>query len=151
MHYEILRSTSLWRGEYKRCDTVLVKVGDPDDLLGGLYAARIVRLLAITYDGVRYPCALVEWFLPIDDTPDEVTGMWRVRPDNLRRRRGEPLARRRTDIISLDDVVRGCHLIPEYGRTWIDNAHFSHSLLKYRTFFLNHYVDYHAHECIPRD
>jgi hypothetical protein len=150
MHLEIIRSKSLWRGEYERRDTVLVKAGDNNDILGGMYVARIVRFLSFTYDGVRQPCALVEWYLPLDAEPDEVTGMWRVRSHLQRRRRGEQIARRHMDLIRLEDIVRGCHLVPEYGERWIDHTHFSHSLLRYRTFFVNHYIDFHSHECIPR-
>ncbi|KDQ52562.1 hypothetical protein JAAARDRAFT_115987, partial [Jaapia argillacea MUCL 33604] len=30
--------------------------------------------------GKKYPCALIKWLVLVDNAPDEVTGMWVVKP-----------------------------------------------------------------------
>ncbi|THH14336.1 hypothetical protein EUX98_g9625 [Antrodiella citrinella] len=92
MHREAIRSNPNWRNEYARYDTVLVQNGDedvseddnnnePPQPIGGMLVARVLAFLAFSHEDVRYPCAMVEWFLPHGDEPDPVTGMWLVRPE----------------------------------------------------------------------
>jgi hypothetical protein len=43
-----------------------------------------VRLFfSLKHDGITYPCALVQWFKHVADSPDEITGMWVVEPELL--------------------------------------------------------------------
>jgi hypothetical protein len=53
------------------------------------------------------------------------------------------------DVIDVDTIVRGAHLLPIYGQSRV-SEHFSHfkALDKYPSFFVNHYADHHAHELI---
>lgn len=143
MHSEMVRSNSEWRNEYPRYDTVLVQNGDNDDPLHGMLVARVLAFLQFVYDDVRYDTALVEWFLPVGDVPDPVTGMWIVKPEMHR-------GRRKVELIHIGCIVRGCQLIGVYGKHPLPiDFHFSYSLNAFRSFYVNQYIDYHAHECIP--
>lgn len=144
MHAEVIRCNQSWYGQYERRDTMLVQVGGEDDTMGGLLVARVVRFIRLTLDDIGYPSALVEWFLPVDDHPDAVTGMWILEPEV------DDAGRRTLDIISLDAVFRSCHLIGVTGAGFlpIDFDHsFSHEA--FDSFYLNRYSDYHMHECGP--
>lgn len=41
--------------------------------------ARVRLFFSFRFCGKFYPCALVHWYSRIGDSPDEDTGMWRVR------------------------------------------------------------------------
>lgn len=143
MHSEVIRSHASWFGQYERRDTVLVSIGDDDDPMEGLAVARVMRFLRLRRDCFIYPCALVEWFVPVGDAPDPVTGMWVVKPDTVR-------GRRPIDIIPLDAIFRACHLMGRTSSTLLPrdfNFSFTHNT--FRTFYLNKYGDYHSHECFP--
>ncbi|KAI0069218.1 hypothetical protein BV25DRAFT_1926438 [Artomyces pyxidatus] len=142
MHSELIRSTPSWYQQYERRDTILVQNGDEDDLMGGLLAARVMRFVSLTHEEVTYPCALVQWFLPVGTMPDPVTGMWIVRPEQIG-------GRRTVGLIHLDTIVRSCHLIGVTGETHLPkDFHFSQSHSAFRAFYLNKYADYHFHELL---
>jgi len=109
----------------------------------GMFIGRARLFFSFTSCGTYYPCALVQWFAPVGE-PDEVTGMWVVKPEF------EGISRRRTlDIIHLDRVVRGAHLIPVFGPSFIpEELHFSNSLDVYRAYFVNNYIDHHCNELL---
>lgn len=143
MHREYIRSTDRWYNARERRDTALVQVGtQPDDRLDGMFVCRVLRFISFVHDHVLYPCALVNWFIP-DEEPDEVTGMWIVRPEKVGRRRS-------IGLIHLECFVRACHLLPVFGNTRIPHS-FQHSdsLSAFKAFYLNQFIDYHSHECIP--
>jgi hypothetical protein len=149
MHREIIRSTSSWYNSYERRDTVLYhspqSSEDTHGPLAGMMVGRVLRFISFTHNDVRYPCALIEDFELVHDEVDSLTGMWVVRP---RRHRD---SRRCLSLIHIDLIFRACHLIGRYGNSFIPHSfHFSHSHIAFRHFYLNHYADYHAHECIPR-
>ncbi|KAJ7439253.1 hypothetical protein B0H11DRAFT_2254004 [Mycena galericulata] len=73
MYREHIQSNPNWHG-YARRDTVLVDVGAP--VMRGLVIGR---------------CALVNWLVPVGDTPDPDTGMWVV---ELERQRDKRASRR---------------------------------------------------------
>ncbi|KAI0047787.1 hypothetical protein FA95DRAFT_1492095 [Auriscalpium vulgare] len=107
--------------------------------MGGLLVARVIQFVTLVHRDTDFPCALVEWFLPVGGMPDPVTGMWIVRPE-----RGRPV-----DLIHLDTVVRSCHLIGVYGNAPIPrNLQFSQSHTAFKAFYLNSYADYHMHELL---
>lgn len=143
MHRELVRSVHRWYNQYERRDTVLVQNGAHDDeRLNGMIICRVLRFISIIHDDVSYPCIIVNCFIP-DDEPDDVTGMWIVRPERVR-------GRRTTSIFHLDCMVRSCHLMPVYGNTTIPYSFkFSDSLSAFKSFYLNHYIDFHSHEVIP--
>jgi hypothetical protein len=110
MHRDIIRCTESWRGGPPRYDTVFVDSGgNRADPLGGLLVARVLLFFSFHYHAELYSCALVEWFLPIGEVPDETSGMWIVAPELD----GEGQQVRA--VISLDMVLRGAHLIGVYG------------------------------------
>ncbi|KIK12609.1 hypothetical protein PISMIDRAFT_42700, partial [Pisolithus microcarpus 441] len=62
-------------------DTVFLE-RDPDlPGMRGLYVSRVFLFFLVTYGGVKYPCALFQWFSTISDGPDDDTGMQVVQPD----------------------------------------------------------------------
>lgn len=95
--------------------------------MGGLLVARVLRFISFSYNDVRYPCAIVNWFMP-DEERDPVTGMWVVRPEKV-------AGRRTIGIVHLDSVFRACHLMPVFGKTMIPpHFHFSNSLSAFKAF-----------------
>ncbi|KAI0742204.1 hypothetical protein C8Q80DRAFT_1109559, partial [Daedaleopsis nitida] len=143
MHREMIRATPRWWGAYSRYDTVLVNL-DPDRIgMDGMLAARVRAFFSYNHEGDVQKCALVEWFMPDGDAPDAVTGMWVVRPELYDD--GE----RVVDIIPISSIVRACHLTPVYGTTRLPaDFHFADSLDAFRRYYVNWYVDYHAHETL---
>ncbi|KAI0349013.1 hypothetical protein OH77DRAFT_1499682 [Trametes cingulata] len=140
MHQEIIRCTPSWYGQHSCFDTVLVQTDTDAPGMLGMTVARVRAFLLFSYGYIRYQCALVEWFELVGDEPDAVTGMWMVKPELAHRERI-------TRVIPLNSIVRACHLISVYGRTTIPkDFHFSDSLDAFRTFYVNWFADYHAHE-----
>ena len=79
------------------------------------------------------PLAYVEWFTPLG-IPDHITGMYIVRRSM---RRHEP----NTEVILVDRLVRGCHLMGKAGRI-IDRAWTSENILaKATNFWVNNYIN----------
>jgi hypothetical protein len=143
MRRESIRSNPIWRGYLPRHDTVFI---ERDPTLPGIRGCDVVRLLALfsfVWKEESYPCALVRWFTYVADEPDEVTGMWVVRPDY--NADGSPAI----GIIHLDSVLRAAHLIPVFGDNPMPIASElrpENSLDVFRAFYINRYIDYHAFE-----
>ncbi|KAI0085808.1 hypothetical protein BDY19DRAFT_986896 [Irpex rosettiformis] len=143
MHQEIIRSHARWRNSYARYDTVLLQNGEDDGPMHGMLVGRVLSFLRFTHDAVEYNTALVQWYMPIHEHVDEVTGMWVVKPEVHHRQRTVGLTH-------VETIVRGCHLIGVYGREHVPkDFHFSQTLDAFRLFYVNHFIDYHAHKCIP--
>ncbi len=143
MHTQTVRSHPRWRNGRPRYDTVLIQNGDDDDPVRDMLAGRVLSFFSFAYNDVRYDTALVEWFLPVGEEPDPITGMWVVQPEI---RHGQ----RHVGLIHVETIVRECHLIGLYGKDRLPkDFHFSFSLDAFNTFYLNHYIDYHSHEYIP--
>ncbi|KAJ6570030.1 hypothetical protein B0H10DRAFT_2237990 [Mycena sp. CBHHK59/15] len=114
---ERIRAVRSWRGGAPRYDCVFVE-GDPD-LPGfrGLLAARVLLFMSFKHLGVTYPCALVTWFSAIGDEPCPDVGMWMVEPDVDHRGRWV------LDIIHIDTILRGAHLIGVQSlQKWFNRA-----------------------------
>ena len=47
----------------------------------GMIVGQVKLLFSFTYDGVTYPCALIDRFTRVGRAPDPVTGMWKVQPE----------------------------------------------------------------------
>lgn len=147
MYRERIRANPNWK-RGPRFDTVFVTASDDDDqegaIMRGMLIAR-VRLFFSYYDPVlrkEFPCALVNWFVPVFGASDSLTGMWVFKPEIIG---GTPTI----EVIHLDAVVRGAHLLPKYGVGFIPED-FSHvdALDAFKSYLVNHFVDYHAHELI---
>lgn len=140
MYRERIRSNPNWRGEYARHDTVFVQTGL--GRMSGMAIGRVFLFFSFTFDNVRYPCALISWLVPGDE-PDEDTGLWVVQPELDGNRR------RRLGVVHLECVIRGAHLLPVYGPSFLpENFHFSDSLDAFRAYFVNRFVDHHTHAFI---
>ncbi|KIJ62999.1 hypothetical protein HYDPIDRAFT_93454 [Hydnomerulius pinastri MD-312] len=143
MHRQVIRSTSSWRNGPARYDCVFVENAGADDDSDGfcsLLAARVRLFFACLHEGRNYSCALVEWFLPVADEPDDETGMWIVRPELDHD--GEWVQ----SVISLDSIVRGAHLMPVFGEDQLPRGfHFSDSLDAFNAYYINKFIDHHAH------
>jgi hypothetical protein len=66
--------------------------------------------------------------------------MWLVKPEVVG---GKPPL----EVIHVDSIVRGAHLLPRYGSGFLPED-FSHidALDSFKSYFVNHFVDYHVHE-----
>ncbi|KAJ6587718.1 hypothetical protein B0H10DRAFT_2333593 [Mycena sp. CBHHK59/15] len=107
----------------------------------GLLAARVLLFMSFKHHGLEYPCALVTWFSAIGNEPCPDVGMWMVEPDT------DQHGHRILDIIHLDTILRGVHLIPIFGDDFLPH-HFkySSSLDSFKAFYINKYADHHSHE-----
>jgi hypothetical protein len=136
----MLRERS-WRGGPARYDTVFVEQDADLPRFRGLLAARVLLFFSFKHAGIEYPCALVTWFSAIGDEPCPDVGMWMVEPDVDNR--GERIM----DIIHIDSIFRGAHLIPVFGDDFLPrNFKFTASLDIFRAYYTNKYADHHSHE-----
>ncbi|KAI0040568.1 hypothetical protein FA95DRAFT_1611699 [Auriscalpium vulgare] len=143
MHREIIRSVPRWFNNSERRDTVLIQSGDEDERMAGMVVGRVLRFISFKHDDVQYPCAVINWFLPADAAPDPIFGLWKVVPE-----KGAD-GRRTIAIVHIDCIVRACHLMPVYGESRVPHTfRFTDTLTAFRAFYVNRYIDYHAHETI---
>ncbi|KAJ7093512.1 hypothetical protein C8R44DRAFT_989924 [Mycena epipterygia] len=137
MYRERIRSNPNYHG-YPRRDTVLVDVGTT--VMRGLVIGRVLLFFSFTFSDCPFECALVNWFVPVGDTPDPDTGMWVVELEH--HRRVPTLA-----IIPVDSIARAAHLVGVYGTAALpEDFHFSDSLDAFNTYFVNPYADHHMYE-----
>ncbi|KAI0084245.1 hypothetical protein BDY19DRAFT_987574 [Irpex rosettiformis] len=109
MHREMIRSHARWRNSHARYDTVLIQNGEDDGPMHGMIVGRVLSFLRFVHNAVEYNTALVQWYMPMHEHVDEVTGMWIVKPEI---RHGQ----RTVGLTHVETIVRGCHLIGVYGR-----------------------------------
>lgn len=146
MKREHIRCTPNWRGEGPRCDCALVVEDEDKSGMKGMSAVRVVLLFSFKHAGVIYPCALVEWFKTYGAHADKETGMWRVRPQYVGAGQHAP---RLVSVIHLKSMLRGVHLLPCFGNRPIPrDFSYTYSLDVFEAYYVNKYVDHHAHELI---
>ncbi|TRM57413.1 hypothetical protein BD626DRAFT_551157 [Schizophyllum amplum] len=128
MHREHIRSVQSWRGGAPRRDCIFMSHDESQPGFRGLHH-------------IEYPCALVTWFTVIGDAPCPDTGLWMVEPDIDAR------GQRDLDIIHVDTILRGAHLISAAGGQSIP-LRFLHtaSLDCFKAFYVNKYADHHTFE-----
>ena len=140
MRREIIHATPSWQGGPPHYDCVYVaKGGVETEGFRSLLVGRVCLFFSCVHAGHRYSCALLDWFIPIADEPNELTGMWIVvlEVDNN--------GRRVQSVVALDSVVQGAHLIGVYGREFIPvDLHFSESLDAFKAYYVNKYIDHQA-------
>ena len=68
-----------WRGHERWHDCALVITGDSQPGMMGMNIVRVLLFFSFDYNGVEYPCAIIEWFQMVG--LDNVTGLWVVCPD----------------------------------------------------------------------
>ncbi|KAJ3871695.1 hypothetical protein F5051DRAFT_340527 [Lentinula edodes] len=145
MHSERIRSHPHWRNSYPRWDTVFV-VTNQTSYMCSLTIARVLLFFAFTLDGERHECALVHWFERVADVVDEETGMWVVQPEY------DHQNRRTLEVIHVDSIARGCHLLPVFGHAALpEDFSFDHSLTSFKAYFVNKYASNHVHEFLIDD
>lgn len=142
MHREFIRCSPRWYGLRPRYDTVLIRTDNDAFGMLGMAVSRVRVFISFIHNYIRYNAAVVEWFELDGDVPDPVTGMWVVRPEHEH-------GKRVMGVVPLHSIIRACHLIGYYDRTHMPtNFHYADTLDAFRRFYLNWFVDYHAHETI---
>ena len=141
MCYERIRAVDSWRKGPGRYDCIFVET-DPDAPgMRGLDIARVRLFFSFTYDGIKYPCALVHWFSCTAESADRGTRMWVVEPDSADD--GKPFA----SVIHLDTIIRAAHLLPVFGEGFVSRTlSFADTLDEFQSFYVNKYADHHAFE-----
>jgi hypothetical protein len=146
MHREWIRATPSWQNGAGRYDCVFIDREPEVDGFAGLFVARVKQFLSFVIDDSgeasgNYPCALVEWFSTYGDSPCKDTGLWSVVPD--RDARGRSV----TSLVHIDTILRGAHLIGVAGHHLLPKTlTYDCSLNAFHRFYVNKYIDYHAHE-----
>jgi hypothetical protein len=88
-------------------------------------------------------CALVHWYDPIGDQPDNDTGMWMVRPSTDAELDSAP----NLVVIHLSEIFRAVHLLPIFGEAPVPSElSYSDSLNVFQMFYVNKYIDHHTFE-----
>ena len=141
MFCECIRAVNSWRCGPARHDCVFVQ-HDPDAPgFCVLYVVWICHSFSICHNKTEFPCALVSWYLTIGTMPCTDMGMWKVEPDF------DNTGNLAMSIIHLDSMVCSAHLMGIAGATWIPHhLTFDHSLDAFHAFYVNRYIDHHAHE-----
>ena len=140
MRRERIRSTPSWRGRkpQRNCAFVVEDADVPG--MAGLNVVQVQLFFSLVYHNVLYPMALVDWFKK--GGCDPLTEMWVVHPDVSHR------SQDRT-VLHLDSFLRGAHLIPIFGNNELPlDLHFTDSLNAFEQYYVNKYIDHHAHKII---
>lgn len=140
MRRERIRALPSWRRGPPRYNTVLVSTNHELEGMRGLDAGRVRLFFSFTFEDIEYPCALVDWYDRVADSPDEDTGMWIVKP-----------ASGSSGVVHIDAILRCAHLIPVFGSQYVDRQlklTYSDSLDAFRTYYVNKYADHHMHEIV---
>ncbi|PSR76461.1 hypothetical protein PHLCEN_2v8436 [Hermanssonia centrifuga] len=141
MRRERIRATPSWFNGPARYDCVFAENDSTVEGFRGLHAARVRMFFSFECGGVEYPCALIHWYSPVADEPDDLTGLWVVEPDFDAD--NQPFY----GVIHLDSIMRLAHLIPDFGDVVLPpDFHPSQSLDAFKTYYVNKYADHHAHE-----
>ncbi|KAE9385392.1 hypothetical protein BT96DRAFT_960753 [Gymnopus androsaceus JB14] len=142
MHHECIRSVKSWRGGPARYNCVFMEGDSNEEGFSGLLVGRVFMFFHFAHQSQTYECALIHWYSTVGDTPCEETGLWMVDPDFDRE--GSP----NLEVIHIDCLYRGAHLIGVTGDSRLPTKDFSStdSLDAYSCFYVNKYIDYHAHE-----
>ena len=53
------------------------------------------------------------------------------------------------EAIHLNAIIQGAHLLPQYGSGFLpEDFCYTDALNAFKLYFVNHFVDYHAHELL---
>ncbi|KAH9857831.1 hypothetical protein C2E23DRAFT_720065 [Lenzites betulinus] len=137
-----------------RFDTVLVNVGTSS--MRDIHRFRVAQVRVVfkipktdlptlfpRNAGATYPehLAYVEWFTPFTPDPHPDHGLYKV---SRSMRRGARLA----SIIPVEDIVRSCHLIPDFGavapREWTSST----VLEQCSSFYVNSFADRNTYKLL---
>ncbi|KAE9399341.1 hypothetical protein BT96DRAFT_965641 [Gymnopus androsaceus JB14] len=142
MRHERICSVKSWPGGPARYDCVFMEGDSDKEGFAGLLVGRVFMFFHFAYQSQRYECALIQWYSTVGDRPCDETGLWMVDPDFDRE--GSP----NLEVVHIDCLYRGAHLIGVTGDSRLPTKDFSSSdsLDAYSCFYVNKYIDYHAHE-----
>ncbi|KAK1220287.1 hypothetical protein PQX77_016952 [Marasmius sp. AFHP31] len=142
MKRETIQATPSWRKGGRRYDCVFVEVDTEAEGMRGLTALRVRLFFSFEYCGQLHECALVEWFLTIEEDADEDTGLWLVEPDIDADHQCRDM-----QIISIRTILRAAHLIPVFGSQFLPyKFHYSDSMDAFDLFWVNKYADHNSHD-----
>jgi hypothetical protein len=140
MSRETIWSNSNWHGA-PRYDTVFVALNDEPGM-PGMVVARVLLFFSFCFRRREFKCALVNWFIRKANEPHPDTRMWEV---HLEKENGVCTL----EIIHIDSIVRGAHLLPVFGSGKLPQSlGFQSSLDSFDVYFINQYADHHVHELI---
>ena len=146
MHREVIHANPSYRGS-PHFDTIFVAVSDEMDAMHGLLVAQVLLLFSYfdPYHSKQIPCALVTWFIHPSDRPerDKESGMWKLE------REQDADGEQPVQVIHLDTILRGAHLLPCYGQGFLP-VDFKHTdaLDAWDSYFVNKFIDHHAYELL---
>ncbi|KAE9399458.1 hypothetical protein BT96DRAFT_957248 [Gymnopus androsaceus JB14] len=142
MRHKHIRSVKSWRGGPARYNCVFMEGDSNEEGFSGLLVGRVFMFFHFAHQSQTYECALIHWYSTVGDTPCEETGLWMVDPDFDRE--GSP----NLEVVHIDCLYHGAHLIGVTGdsRLPTKDSSTTDSLDAYSCFYVNKYVDYHAHE-----
>ena len=136
MRSERIHATNTWRNGPGRYDCIFVNIDSSD-------VARAQLFFSFKHEGKFFFCALVHWFCRVDDSPDELTGMWIVKPEF------NDDGTRSASVINLDAIFRAAHLMPVFGNDTIPRyLSFTQTLDAFNSYYVNKYIDHHAFEIV---
>jgi hypothetical protein len=141
MRSERIHATDTWRNGPGRYDCIFVNTDPSVDGMLGLDIARVRLSFSFKHEDTIFPCALVHWFSRVDDSPDELTGMWIVKPDF------DDDGTHCASVIHVDAIFRAAHLMPVYGKDAVPRyLSFTQTLDAFNSYYVNKYIDHHAFE-----
>lgn len=141
MHRERIRAVPIWQNGPGRYDCVYVSTDSTAPGFRGMQVARVLLFFGFKLEKVFHSAAFIQWYHTFGDAPEADTGLWIVEPET----HGD--GSRLTQVIDLDTVVRGAHLIGIAGDHPLPSTlKFHDSLDSFRAFYVNKYIDHHAHE-----
>ncbi|KAI6142986.1 hypothetical protein BKA82DRAFT_4331329 [Pisolithus tinctorius] len=105
-------------------DTIFLEKEPEIPGMGGLNVTRVFLFCSFHFDGIRYPCMLIQWFTTISDWPNEDT-----------------------EFVHAHCILHGAHLIPVYGHNCLpSDIHHTDTLDIFHAYYVNKYIDHHAFE-----
>lgn len=141
MTRERIRCVEVWRRGPPRLDCAYVYQNDTIPGFGRLAVVRILLLFSFrSVSKFIHQCALVSCYSPVGDEPDAHSGMWVVEPAQ------NADGTLQLVVIPIHQIVRAAHLIGHAGNDPVplDLLH-TDSLDAFTAFYVNKYIDYHAH------
>ncbi|KAG0696193.1 hypothetical protein DFH29DRAFT_984705 [Suillus ampliporus] len=144
MHRKLICCTPSWHRKDPRYDCVFIVEDQEKAGMRGMIIGGVKLFFSFLFEGVTYPCVLIDRFSQMGRGPDSVTGMWKVKPEIT----GAHGARVQS-VEHVDTILQSAHLIPIFGSSPLpDGFHFAHSLDVFNSYYVNKYADHHAHEIV---
>jgi hypothetical protein len=141
MRHEWIWSTPCFHGHLWH-DTVFVVLDDSQPGMDGMEIRQVLLFFSFTFHRKVYSCALINWFVH-GDQPDDDMGMWTVELECDRRGHAT------LQVIEVEMLAHAAHLLPVFGSSRVPDEVSHHNALdRFNSFFVNHFVDHHAHEFV---